>query len=117
MNAIAEDIKTKMVSAWNNEMETAHHDFGCTDERGRAMGADITTGTHEFAVIEGEPQQWTAWFTIAPGTHFYFRPHATRNGRGFGALQSARYFSTKQERETAIQKYLADAKKRAAKRK
>ena len=51
----------------------------------------------------------------AGSTRLYFRPHATRSRARYGAMQPNSYFETEEAREAAIAKYLAGARKRAAK--
>jgi hypothetical protein len=92
--------------------ETQRHDFGVRDSKGRVLGANVATGRRVF---EAAQVGNGSWWTLAPGTHFYFCPQATRDGRGFGATQGARYFATAAERDAAVARYLDSARKRAAK--
>lgn len=94
----------------NKQVE--HVAFEIADKRGRQIGARIETFEATFTEITDEG---FSYYTQAPGHYFGFRPRATRNGEWFGASQRQRYFKTQQERAEAIAKYLADAKKRAAK--
>lgn len=86
------------------------YDFGCTDSKGRKLGAVIRTGVRTFVAAPAGQGGWT----VAPGTHHYFRPQATRGGKKYGALQSTRYYPTAEQLEAAVQLYLANARKRAS---
>jgi hypothetical protein len=89
--------------------------FGCYDEKGREIGALITTCVHEFAPLTEEDLAGTyySFYRKAPGRYFAFRPHATRNASTYGACQGWHYSSSEEERAAVIAKYLADARKRA----
>lgn len=111
-----------MVTLWKDtnfaNNTTEHVPFGLRDARGREIGAKITRYSCE--VVHEEPQ--LLWSTREDGTPsreagawLCWYPQATRDGSSFGALQNRRYFRTEEEREADIQRYLADAKKRAAK--
>lgn len=99
-------------------------DFGVVDERGRRMGALIDF--YEFDLVEVEEAEREArtrssdvnlrcrgYFNAEPGHYFAYCPHATRNGRRFGALQATPWFKTEAEREAAVAKYLNGAQRRA----
>lgn len=89
-----------------------HISFGLKDSKGREIGALITRAIATFS--ENEPGK-TWGYTKPAGTYLTFCPHATRNGKTYGACQHERYFDTEAEREDAISAYLANARKRAAK--
>jgi hypothetical protein len=104
------DHRTKITEDARDE--TQRHDFGARDSKGRVLGARVATGRRAFEEAqEGDG----CWWTLSPGVHFYFCPQATRDGKGFGATQGARYFATAEERDTAVARYLDSARKRAAK--
>lgn len=94
-------------------VSSEHVGFGQRDRFGREIGARITTAredvvprtdTHNLA----EPARLgTGWFTLVV--------HATRDGKVYGACQPTLYFKSATERDAAIEKYLAGARKRAAK--
>ncbi len=93
--------------------------FGVCDSRGREIGAQVklVEATFTEATTEELTSRWT--YDTAPGTYFQFDPHATRDGVRFGAIPQAKgrgeNFTTAAERDAAIVKYLAGARKRAAK--
>jgi len=84
------------------------------DERGRLMGANISRFEADFI----EPLAGATWHSCYAyrGHAFGFCPHATRNGKNYGAAQSDQWFETAEERDAAIVKYIASAQKRANKR-
>jgi len=92
---------------------TQTFDFGCNDKRGRAMGAEITT--YEVDFVEIVENCNGGFYTHVPGHYFAFNPHTTRNGNGYGPVQPDYYFTTVAERQSAIDKYLTNSKKRALK--
>lgn len=85
--------------------------FEVTDRFGRVIGANIYTSTIEF-VASGKQ---SGWWLIEPGKYFAFCPQASRDCRNYGAQRGDQYFKTLAEREAAIIKYLAAARKRAVK--
>lgn len=87
--------------------------FGLLDKQGREIGARIVTFEVTFRPA---PEDARSWQTVAPGHYYGLNVWATRNGVPFGAIQSDRYFSTIAARHKALVKYIADAKKRAAKK-
>lgn len=90
-----------------------HESFGAYDEKGRAIGAYITTGVHEFRAVASDEDPLRRFWRMPAGRYFHFTPHATRDQRPYGAMQSRAYFTTEAERDAAIAEYLASAKKRA----
>lgn len=86
--------------------------FGANDGRGRAIGSKIERIEADW--IE-TPEGRCGYTPYRRGRWFGFEPHATRDGKEYGAVQHWRWFATVEEREAAITKYLADARKRAAK--
>lgn len=91
---------------------TEHHDLGCTDAKGRAIGAFIRRDQVTFALADDTV---VCPYIAEPGHHFSFTPHLTKNGREFGPVQYHKYFRTAEAREAGIAKYLADARKRHTK--
>lgn len=91
-----------------------HVDLGATDKRGRTIGAMIFRG--EYDAVEA-PAGARSYYnsTTGAGHMFTFRPWATRNGKTYGAWQYGRSFESAAERDAAIEAYLKDARKRAAK--
>ena len=104
-------------SRGHENFSTEAIDFGAKDGRGRAMGTTITTFEETFdleydvqAGSHGAPEG------VVPGRrYFVFYPHATRDGKRFGASQCTTWYSDKAVRDRAIAKYLDGARKRAAK--
>ena len=86
--------------------------FDVNDSKRRAVGAQIKRiEAHWVETPEGK----CGYIPYRRGRWFGFEPHATRDGRRYGAVQQWRWFATVEAREAAIAKYLADASKRAAK--
>ena len=94
---------------------TAFHDLGEADARGRAVGAFIHTWTAD--IVPDETGRSTRLYRAEQfGTGWYvLRFQGTRAGKAFGPVQSELYFRTAEERAAAADRYLRDAKKRAAK--
>ena len=88
--------------------------FDAADSKGRAVGASIRRGVHTYVPVSDSGPTW--FHRIKPGTYFYFRPWATRDGKEYGAVQPARYFATEADREEGVAQYLAEARKRADKK-
>ncbi len=88
--------------------------FGLFDSKGREIGARVTLQIREMVPVAADAPSY-AGFNIKPGTYFTFTPHAARGGEDFGAFSGTRYFKSEAARAAAVAKYLADAKKRAAK--
>lgn len=101
-------MTTKTASNITERIE--NHDFCVADKKGRAMGARLTFQTREM--VESTDG---FGFAIEPGSYFCFTPWATRGGEVFGAFSGTRFFKSESARAAAAAKYLADAKKRAAK--
>lgn len=77
---------------------TIDRNFGYLDRMGRLIGARVRIQDN-----------------IVPDRPFSFVPTATRNGKRYGATSDFRCFRSAAERDAAIEKYFADAEKRAAK--
>ena len=86
--------------------------FGVLDKRGRQIGAVIYTIEETFTATDSA--RGAVW-CVEPGTWFAWWPQATRDGVKYGALQGRRRFRTAEERDADIERYLADARKRASK--
>lgn len=89
-----------------------HVDFGIVDGRGRKIGAIVTTYRQDRVPFAGS-NSGLAPDSIGIGW-FALDVHAARNGVRFGAVQSTRYFESATARDSAIERYLAAARKRAA---
>lgn len=85
--------------------------FADLDKKGRTIGGIVTL--REVDMAPGE-DQYGSYCNMEPGHYFTMTPQATRNGSGYGASQFTRYFKTEAERTAAVEKYFADAAKRAA---
>lgn len=85
--------------------------FDATDRKGREIGTKV----YLFEVDYIEDAEAHVYYTHPTGHYFAFVPHATRDQHHYGALQSTRTFCTADERDKAIEHYLAAAKKRAGK--
>jgi hypothetical protein len=88
--------------------------FGLFDKKGREIGARVTLQMREMVLVETN-EEYRCGFSIEPGNYFTFTPSAARGGQSFGAFSGTRYFKSEAARSAAVAKYLAAAKKRAAK--
>ena len=87
-----------MSRIFTNSVTTAHN-FGFLDDKGRTIGARVTTSTAtRDGVIEG----------------YAFFPQATRADKAFGASQFIRILATPGDRDKAVSAYLKAARARAA---
>jgi len=99
-----------------SEVQTQHVSFDVVDEKGRIVGAFIETSVVTYTLFDGTEGPYRGGWRHAPGVFFGFEPHATRNGKNYGASQSLSVFDTAEARDAAIAKYLKTAKARAAKK-
>jgi len=122
----AEANETQAVPHWVQEgyvrcIETysdhqrKEYSFGILDQKGREIGAKITTFTVTRIQTDCEDENRLS-NPEDIGTHIAYRAQATRNGKSFGALQYENWCKTDEERKQKIEKYLEDAKKRALKK-
>ncbi len=96
------------------EVVRVHHDLGHADAKGRRIGAEIRTSL--ITVADKPADHSGGYYGYRPAGRYYaFVPHATRNGVHYGASQRETLFAKVEERDAAIEKYLANARKRAAK--
>ncbi len=91
--------------------EVENHDFGFTDQKGRAVGLRI-----ERAEVEFYPSGSSYGYTRAPGHYFRADGHATRAGKKYGASQDYKYFATAAERDVWIAKRIEDCRKAYARK-
>ena len=98
--------------------------FDVKDRFGRDIGAQVVLQRVVFEAIPeaetkrdeyGFPRPGYPIYLKAPGEYFTFTPSALRDGKMYGALQEPRYFPAYGNRNAAIKKYFADARKRAVK--
>ena len=89
-------------------------DFGILDQKGRRIGVHIWYFEVDFVGLPGE---WEHSFYVhmAPGHYLGACMQATRDGKCYGASQKDSHFLTGEERDTAVNKYLLNARKRALK--
>lgn len=93
-------------------MGSEAHDFNVCDSRGRLIGAVIYY--REIELVEAAPET-RSWYNHPAGYWYTATMQATRDGKPYGASQTRRWFATEAEREAAVNKYLADARKRVEK--
>lgn len=91
--------------------------FGILDGRGREIGATVKTYRSDVVEIspigaDGERNYSSA---RPVGVYFCFFACGNRNGAEYGGGSARGYFLTATERDAAVEKYLADARKRAPK--
>ena len=86
------------------------HSFGYADKAGRALGCIVS---YTLATFEQIPDSARLFYNVKPGRYFAWNGQVTRNGAEFGAIQPTHYCETEAERDAAVQKYIANAKKRA----
>jgi hypothetical protein len=86
-------------------------DFGLVDEKGRRIGAKLTTYELDFVANDNNPG---ATYDVAPGHYYILTPQHTRNGEEYGFGAHIGFFQRPHDREFAALKYLDDAKSRAA---
>lgn len=107
--------ETRTVLMLTTDARVVREDFGVKDDRGRVIGGLAWTCEKAF----GPGPVAAGWSPntarIEPGLYYYYEPHATRNGKTFGALQQAQRFATAEERDAAVAKYFQNARKRAIK--
>lgn len=97
-------------SRTSNALETVKRDLGFKDSKGRMIGGSVSIGI-ETRELGGNGHTLTQWI----GGKFTATPHALRDGEWFGASQDRKYFTTMEEVRAYIEKYFAQATKRAAK--
>lgn len=102
----------------------ADRHFDAFDNKGRQFGAMVRK--FRCAYVADEVELWdfpqniksaTKRAERAGRTYYGFRPHALRDGALFGASHGEQHFSTAAERDAAVEKYFAQAEKRAMKNK
>lgn len=94
-------------------INTESRSFCHTDRFGRVIGGLAYTWEADFV-----PQTEGAfgYVSIEPGHYFVFAPTATRDGRRYGASQRDQRYTTREERDAAVEAYFKAAERRAAKR-
>jgi|688.fasta_scaffold157935_1 hypothetical protein len=92
-------------------------DFGVSDKRGRAIGAQVSyqeLTISEADVVDGSTDHYTSPVERL-GHWFVMHTTALRGGKPFGASFNRQSFRTAAERDAAKDKYLKGAAKRALK--
>lgn len=94
--------------------DTVRRNFGVKDRLGREIGGIAYRFRETFTEVpEGQTYHHRGY---APGQYFAFNPHASRNGREYGALQKTQYFTDAESRDAAVELYFRNAEKRALRR-
>lgn len=93
------------------------HDFGTKDSRGRAVGSLVyryEADLCQYQEVQPNPSfLWSGPVSLGRRVFCYF-PHATRDGKPFGAIQEVQIYDSEEAREDGVKKYLEGARKRAA---
>lgn len=116
---------TALMSVRISDVRTGQEtrEFDAVDTKGRRFGAAATKTTQVY-----ETQQRAIWPTAhnlananenrrPDGTYYAFRPTAMRGGDFFGASHGENIYASEAERDAAVERYFADAEKRALKNK
>lgn len=103
-------IRTEIDGGWKREQ------FGVCDNKGREIGAEVYLFEAVY-VADDEPESliWTTRHTKEPGKYYGYVPGSTRARKPYGAGQGRYEFSTVEERDAKVSKYLEGARKRALK--
>ena len=97
---------------WVDDSLVISGEFGIFDKKWRKIGYELHLHEVDLVEIKGENYTGGFWSNKLPGHYFVFYPQATRDGEKYGACQQDRFFKTKEERDSAVQKYIESAKKR-----
>jgi hypothetical protein len=93
------------------ETGEAHHDFGFTDAKGRAIG--LVVDMFEVVYVAAPvPSQFSP--VKEPGKYYCFVAQQTRNGKPFGASNIFRECRTREQLESVLSATICDAKSRYA---
>lgn len=88
--------------------------FGLVDARGRDVGAVIERVPATVSAYVAGEQACFYNSELPDGECFGVRCEAARGGISYGATQHMKHFASEAEREAYVQKYLDDARRRAA---
>lgn len=99
-------------STTEERIDTLRRDFDAKDKQGRQFGARVII-TRETRVAKAGSYTLTKWL----GSKIGVRPHALRDGRGYGASQRTHYVDTVEQAQAWADRYFRDAEKRALKNK
>lgn len=89
--------------------EVQHHDFGLPDRKGRPIGARLTLSIRRYATTT----LGLGHYNVKPGLYYALHTTSTRAGEPFGPAFNWSIYTTREEREAAIAKYLKGALARA----
>lgn len=106
----ADDVRCDEVSRTDKTHGSVN--FAARDRFGRIIGANWNCATVTFAPALAGARSWSS-LVKQPGTYFSLWTTALRDGGSYGASQRERIFTTEAERDAAVRKYIADARKRA----
>lgn len=108
---------TRVTTTERDVAERVDYDLGAVDKYGRRIGCYTRFLVEAFVpATEYAPNDGGCWVRHERvGTWYAMDLGATRDGHGYGAYQSRRYFATERELVSAAAKYVADARKRAHK--
>lgn len=99
--------------------ERIDRSFEAVDTKGRQFGA--TVRPFEIDLVRRTADVWAScagnFSQEEAGHRWGFAPHATRGGKLYGASQGSRLFTSKEDRDAAIEKYFTTAEKGALKNK
>lgn len=112
--AAATYMKTKTAKRSMEHIRTVKVDFEAFDSKGRRHGYRVAIGTKTF---ERDATSFNLVDDENLGLWFTATPHATKDGKTFGALQNTKHFRTLQEAEAAAEAMIERARKAAQKKK
>ncbi len=115
--AIAANVLIKHVTvSTNNNYQTARLDFAIADEKGRPVGAVITTWEADTREYDPATDSGYTLMAVRPGRLFVASVQAARNGNQYGAAQRGEAFSNEADRAVWVINQTAAMKARYAKK-
>lgn len=91
--------------------------FGYTDAKGREHGYRMYTFEMDVVTKEIAADDYSVWTSRLEAGHYYgVIPHATKDGKNWGASQKTEYFATIEARDIWMAKRWAQALKNAEKK-
>ena len=97
--------------------EVFAREFAAYDTKGRRFGTRAYVEHTEYKLRDNEGHSGWFGYRVAPGIYWEYTPQTTRGGRSYGAIQRANRFNTEAECLAAVERYFAQAEKRALKNK
>lgn len=91
--------------------------FGFYDDKGREFGARVAVYEIDATLADMSEPRSTYCINKRTGRFYCAQPHATRDGKDYGAYPNGGCFDTAEQRDAYVVKYFAEARKRAAKNK